>query len=85
MKKEDISLLRPKAVAATFDVCKVTPYLWVKKGLLTSPIKIGANTSAWPKHEINAIIAARLAGHGDDVIRALVIRLMADRQVVSEV
>ena len=58
----------------------------IKEGLMTQPVKIGGDNSqsvAWPEHEINAINAARIAGKGNDEIRKLVSRLMADRQGVD--
>jgi len=73
-------LLRAKDVAAAFGVCKATIYNWVNKGLLPPQVKISENVSAWPKNEIDTIIAARLAGHDDDLIRALVERFIIDRK-----
>lgn len=47
-------------------------------GLLPPPIKIG-RMSRWPEHEIDAIIAAEIAGKKPDQIRALVLELVAAR------
>lgn len=42
------------------------------RGLWTSGISLGPNSTAWPKHENDAILAAMLAGQSEDEIRALV-------------
>ena len=54
-------------------------YRWIAEGLAPRPVKIGPNTAAWPAAEIDALIAARLAGADDAAVRALVARLHAER------
>ena len=61
-------LLRMHDVKAAFGICKVTAYAWIKNRLLTEPIRLGGRMSAWPKHEIDAIIAARVRGLDNDAI-----------------
>lgn len=59
---------------------------YVARGLLTRPVRIsdGPTTPlAWPDHEIDAIIAARIRGGSDDDIRALVSKLEAERRAVA--
>ena len=73
-------LLRKPDVRTALGCSNATIYTRIREKLLTPPIKIGKRSSAWPKSEINAIIAARIAGHGDDVIKALVTRLVEDRK-----
>ena len=51
----------------------------VRDGLMTKPIKLG-RSSRWPRHEHQAIAAARIAGNDDDQIRKLVIELHTLRQ-----
>lgn len=51
----------------------------VKGGLLTCPVQIGPRSVGWPDFEIDAINAARIAGHSDQQIKALVVRLHAQR------
>ena len=75
-------LLRMHDVKAAFGIGKVCAYSWIKKGFLTKPIRLGERMSAWPKHEVDAIIAARVRGCDSDVIRAMVDQLHKDRQVV---
>ena len=54
-------------------------YRWIAEGLAPRPVKIGPNTAAWPAAEIDALIAARLAGADDAAVRALVAELHAAR------
>lgn len=52
------------------------------KGLFTMPVKIGPRASGWPEHEVDQIIAARIAGAGDAEIKKLVQRLHEQRKSV---
>ena len=54
-------------------------YRWIADGLAPRPVRIGPNTAAWPAAEIDALIAARLAGADDAAVRALVAELHAAR------
>lgn len=60
-------------------------YLDIQQGLFTSPVSIGARAVGWPSCEVMAINAARIAGKGDDEIRALVRELEAARKVAAAV
>lgn len=51
----------------------------ISRGLFTSPVKIGARAAAWPLNEIEAINAARIAGHSSEQIRSLVTQLETAR------
>ena len=75
------NLLRIPRVKAAFGCCKATIYTWIREGLFTPPVRVGKRMSGWPEKEVNAIIAARILGKSDDVIRALVNQLIQDRQV----
>ena len=46
-------------------------------------MSLGANSVGWPEHEINAIIAARVAGKSDDEIKVLVSELEAARKLAA--
>lgn len=62
----------------TLSICgksKSGLYHDISRGLFTSPVKIGARATAWPLSEIEAINAARIAGHSSEQIRSLVTRL----------
>uniref|UniRef100_A0A2X0QVD7 Phage transcriptional regulator, AlpA n=1 Tax=Candidatus Nitrotoga fabula TaxID=2182327 RepID=A0A2X0QVD7_9PROT len=44
---------------------------------------IGARATGTPDYEVDALIAARIAGKSDEEIRALVIRLEAARKELA--
>lgn len=54
-------------------------YVEMGDGLFPPAVKIGERSVAWPRHELEALNAARAAGLPDAEIRALVQRLVADR------
>lgn len=76
----------PNAMLRLVDTCAVTgmagPTLYeaIRKGVFVSPVKVTGKSSAWPASEVNAILAARIAGKTDDEIRALVVELTAARK-----
>lgn len=52
----------------------------ISRGLFTRPVKLGgARAAGWPAHEIEAILAARIAGAPDFAIRQLVDQLHESR------
>lgn len=53
----------------------------LRAGLMTRPVKI-CRSSRWPRHEHQAIAAARIAGASDDELRALVEELHAARTLL---
>ena len=56
----------------------------VAKGLFTRAIKIGgARAAGWPEHEVDQIIAARIAGQSDEQIRTLVQQLHEQRKTAA--
>jgi prophage regulatory protein len=67
------------------DACAVTGfrrsalYEQINRGLIPHPVNITAKSVAWPEDELVAVNRARVAGKGDDEIRALVARLEAQR------
>ena len=73
-------LLRVLDLKATFGCSRATVYDWIKRGLIPPPVKISERMSVWPKHEIDTIIEARKAGHGNDLILVLVKKLVANRK-----
>jgi prophage regulatory protein len=54
-------------------------YSAIHDGLFTMPVQIGQRAVGWPSEEVQAIIAARIAGKSDADIRALVDQLHAAR------
>lgn len=51
-----------------------------RAGLIPPPVKLSANCTRWLRHELQTVDAARIAGADDAEVRALVQRLVADRQ-----
>ncbi len=70
---------RPAVTAAT-GYPRSTLYKKIEDGLFTRPVKLGARAVGWPSHETAAISAARIAGHTEVEIRALVKTLHANRR-----
>jgi prophage regulatory protein len=58
-------------------------YWRVGCGTFVRPIKIGPRASGWIKSEVEAIVAARIAGASDDDIRELVAELHAARRLAA--
>lgn len=74
------TIFRMPAVKFESGLSRSTIYLRVEQGLWTRPVSLGPRAVGWPSHEVEAIIAARIAGKTDDEIRALVVKLEASRK-----
>jgi len=74
------TILRMPAVKLESGLSRSTIYLRVSQGLWTKPVSLGARAVGWPSNEVDAIIAARIAGNIDDEIRILVKELEAARK-----
>lgn len=72
IREVEVSRLRARSKSST--------YKDIQDGFLTRPVRIGGRSVAWPRHEINAINAARLSGKSDDEIRQIVNALHISRQ-----
>ena len=77
-------LLRMPRIKNAFGCCRATIYNWIKDGLFTPPVRVGKRISGWPEKEVNAIVAARILGKSDDVVRAIVCQLIQDRKMEQE-
>ncbi len=51
----------------------------ITAGVMVPPVRIGVRAAAYPDHEVDAIIAARIRGESPDDIRSLVAELVAAR------
>lgn len=80
---QSISLIRRKQLEQRMGIGRSTIYLRINQSLITPPVSLGANSVGWPEHEINAIIAARVAGKSDDEIKVLVSELEAARKLAA--
>ena len=76
-------LLRRPALLARLGRSNTALHGDIHAGLMTPPVAIGPRAVAWPSHEADAIVAARVAGLADDEIKALVRRLIAARAVFA--
>jgi prophage regulatory protein len=61
------------------NMSKTTWYGQIDSGLVPAGVAVGLRSVGWPEHELDAILAARLAGWTDDQIRKLVKGLMEER------
>lgn len=75
----DIRMLRLGDVLAKTGLSRTGVYDDAAAGLFTKPVKIGARAAAWPAHEVEAVLRARLSGTSIEQLRALVKRLHAAR------
>ena len=75
----DFTILRRKTVQLRTGYSRSTIYLRITQGLLPTPVALGARAVGWPQAEIEAINRARIAGHDDAALRALVLELVAQR------
>ena len=73
------SLCRVPQVVDRVGKSTSSVYQDVADGLFPPPVKIGVRAAAWPDHEVDAIVRARVAGRSDSEIRELVRRLVTER------
>lgn len=74
-------ILRISDVKAATGICShATIYSHVKAGLFPGSIPLGLRAVGWPRDEVEAVTAARVAGAADDELRALVQQLHAARR-----
>lgn len=69
--------LKARAVGRSTHLAEVNDGRWTK------PVKASAGRVAWPAYEVEAQIAARIAGKADDALRQLVRQLEAARQHIA--
>lgn len=73
----------PGACQRLGGIGRSTYYTQAAAGLLPAVVKIAPRASAIPARELDAVIAARLAGVDDDGVRALVAKLHAERALAQ--
>ena len=74
-------LLRISATLERTGDTRTPLYDRISKGLFTKPVKVGGRRAAgWPEREVEAIVAARVAGAPDEEVRRLVQALHRDRR-----
>ncbi len=69
-----------EVLAYTGHRSHATIYNAVKRGMFTKPVPLGKRSTGWPLHEVEAIVAAQVAGLPDDDVRELVELLHEQRK-----
>ena len=77
------TIFRLPAVKAESGYSRSTIYLRIAQGLWTKQVSLGPRCVGWPRHEVAALNAARIAGRSDEEIRALVVTLEAARKAAA--
>lgn len=75
-----VNMLRMAAAFKRLGVGRSHGYAGIQAGVLPRPVKLGARAAALPDFEVEAIVAARIAGCDDSELRALVKRLHEQRR-----
>jgi|GEM_PF-1042642 len=78
-----ITILRTSTICKKRGRSRSSHYADIKAGLFVKPILIGLRATGIPDYEVDALIAARIAGKSDDEIRALVIKLESARKAAA--
>lgn len=73
------SILRISMVQAMSGFPRSTLYLRISQGLWPGPVKLGVRAAGWPSAEVEAVVAALIAGKTDAEIRNLVSNLKERR------
>lgn len=78
--KQALVMLRRQEVERRTGLGRSELYRQVALSVLPQPIRRGVRGVAWPAHEIDIVLEARMAGASNDELRAIVGRLHAERQ-----
>ena len=80
MRPNQLILRRLPDVLAQYGKGRSALYEDISQSLFPPPVKLGARAAAWPQHEVDAVLAARVAGRGEAELRALVRGLVDQRR-----
>lgn len=80
MADRPLTMLRPSEVRKRRARSNSSHYADIKNGLFIEGVRIGPRATATPDYEVDALIAARIAGNSEDEIRVLVKQLRAARK-----
>ena len=72
--------VRPIDVQNATGMARSTLYSKIDDGLFPPPVKLGARFACWPDTELETWMQARIAGHSDEDIRALVVEIVKARK-----
>ncbi len=73
-------VLRNKEVLTLLGISNPTLYRRIKDGLLPPPFNLGCRAVGWLEHEVQKVIAARVAGKTDEEVKTLVSELVIARK-----
>ena len=76
----DWKFTRRKGLCEQFAFSENTSYRAEQAGLIPPPVTYCDNIKAWPQRELDAIARAIVGGATQDEIRALVVKLVAERK-----
>lgn len=79
-----LKILRLKEVQTRSGESRSSIYKKIADGLFCRPIRLGARAVGCPEHEVQAILAARIAGQSNEQIKALVASLNTERSTLSK-
>ncbi|MCX5748077.1 MAG: AlpA family phage regulatory protein [Proteobacteria bacterium] len=74
-----LSILRLPEVKAKTRLCRSTIYAQVADGLFPPGFSLGARAVGWIESEVDAVLAARMAGADEREIKKLILELVAAR------
>lgn len=77
------NILRIPAVLKRRGTSRSAHYADIKAGLFVPPVKLGRRACGTPDDEVDALVAATIAGKSEEEIRALVARLVAARRLAK--
>ena len=80
MQLSNLKIIRRAAVLSRFNMSKTWLCDRIKDGLIPPPFSLGGRAVGWLEHEINAVLLAMAAGKGEDDLKALVQRLIDQRE-----
>jgi len=80
---QPLHILRRKQLELRTGYSRSSIYARIKGGLLPPSVPLGARAVGWPAHEVDAILAATVAGQSEAEIRELVAELTAQRKNVA--
>lgn len=74
-------IARPSEYRPRLGITRSSEYRAREAGLIPPPLRLGPRAVGLPRHEVDIMIAARVAGKSDDEVREIVARLVAARQI----
>lgn len=78
-----LKIIRREAVLNRFGMSKTWLADQIAQNLIPPPISLGGRAVGWLDHEINAVIAARAAGKGDEEVKGLIAALIEQREYMA--